>query len=314
MRWAEIVAAVSDESTDLVANIMIEEGCGGVAVTGPSVRASATAELIPQAPTPEWTRVACYLPVDDRLEGRLERIRERVRWLPETGIGVGPGEITVKWVEDADWENAWRSFFKPVEIGKVLVKPSWEDVEPGEGRVVVEIDPGMAFGTGNHPTTQLCLLALQKYVREGDRVLDVGAGSGILSIAAAKIGAREVIATEVDRLAVESARGNIHQNRLEHVVRVYETASPGDVAREVDLSVANIVSDTIIQLAPQLAGVIRPGGILIASGIVESRADEVITRLDMEGFEIVEKSKEDGWVVLVGSCQQSAIGFQQGPD
>jgi len=299
MRWAEIKAVVSDESSDLVTNILIEEGCGGAAITGPSVRASGPADLSADLPIPEDTTIMAYLPVDDRLEGRLEAIRTRIRLLPETGVDISPGEITVRPVDEADWANAWKSFFKPVLVGRVMVKPSWEDVQTEPEQVVVEIDPGMAFGTGNHPTTQLCLLALQNYVKGGERVLDVGTGSGVLAIAAAKLGASEVHATENDPVAAEAAEENVSRNSMAGTIHVYNTDSPGSVTGQFDIVVANITADTIKLLTSDLESKTRDGGILIASGLIESRADEVILHLMKHGFELTDTSTDDEWVALV---------------
>lgn len=299
MRWAEIKAAASEEAADLVGNIMMEEGCGGVAIAGPFVRASDRAELPADLPRPDHTTVTGYLPVDDRLEGRLESIRERFRLLPETGTDIGPGQITVTLVEDADWADAWRSFFKTILTGRILIKPSWEEIEVGPGQIVVEIDPGMAFGTGNHPTTQLCLLALQNYVAGGEKVLDVGTGSGILAIAAAKLGAEKVAATEIDRAAAEAARRNVERNGLEDRVTVYQTDTPESGPGEFDIAVANITADPIMALAPALARAVRKGGMLIVSGIITSRADEVTSRLREHGFQVVDTTTEDDWVAAV---------------
>ena len=311
MRWAEIEVIISDssgpgladtnelpdEGIDLVANVLIEEGCGGVAITGPSVRAAGWADV----PPPEKRIVTGYLPVEDRLEGRLRTIRERIDFLAGRGIGIGPSEVTIRWVEDSDWSGAWKSFFKPLEVGRILVKPSWEEVEPRPGQVVVEIDPGMAFGTGNHPTTKLCLLALQKHVRGGERVMDVGTGSGILAIAAAKLGAARVTATEIDRAVAEVARDNVRRNAVAGQVGVVEVESdsPAGEDRSVDVAVVNITADAIIDLAPELVRVVAPGGVLIVSGLVEERAREVAARLAEPGFTQVERMVDEGWIALV---------------
>ncbi len=294
MRWAEIIATVAEESAELAANILIEEGCGGASISGPSVRASGPAELSADLPVPEETTVTSYLPVDDRLEARLGAIRDRIRELP----GEDSSDITIKWVEDSDWAGAWKSFFKPVLIGNVFIKPSWEDVSTEAGQVVVEIDPGMAFGTGNHPTTQLCLQFLQDHIRGGERMLDVGTGSAILSIAAAKLGAREVVATEIDPIAVEAAKKNVERNGVSDRVKVFEAEALDSAGDGFDLVVANITANTIIALASELGRAPRVGGTLVASGIIEARADEVVERLTEEGFELAGKNTDDDWVVL----------------
>ncbi|MEN6371323.1 MAG: 50S ribosomal protein L11 methyltransferase [Armatimonadota bacterium] len=299
MRWAEIEVVVTEEAADLVANILIEEGCGGAAIKGPSVRASGPYELSDHLPTEGPTVLTAYLPVDDRLEGKLENICDRVRALPETGVDIGLGEINVKRVDEADWATAWKSFFKAVEIGKVLIKPSWEDVETKPEQVVVEIDPGMAFGTGNHPTTQLCMLALQKYIKGGERVLDVGTGSGVLAIAAAKLGASEVYSTENDPVAVGAAVENVRRNGVNNKVQVELSESPSSAPGPFDLVVANITATIILGMAEDIANAAKPGGLLITSGLIESRSDEVAGRFMELGFEMVEKGVDDEWVIFV---------------
>lgn len=299
MRWAEIEAIVSDEAADMVSNIYIEEGCGGVAITGPSVIASDTAEAPADEPGPEQTTIKGYLPVDDSLEGRLDRLTERIRELPESGIDVGPCEITVRRVEESDWASAWRSFFKPVEVGNVLIRPSWEEIEAKPGQIVVDIDPGMAFGTGNHPTTQLCIELLQKYVKGGERMLDAGTGSAILSIAAAKLGVADIIATEIDSVAVESAIKNAEYNGVSSKIKVFHTGSPASVTDKVDLAVANIIADIIIKLSQEFADVVVPGGIIILSGVITARADEVVACMEGKGFDFIEKTTDDDWVAIV---------------
>ncbi len=305
MRWAEITLTASEESADIVANILIEEGCGGVAITGPSVRASGRAEL----PAEDQTVLTAYLPVDDRLEARLQLTQDRIKLLPETGLDIGTGEITITPVEDADWASAWRSYFKPIEVGDVFVKPSWEHIEVKPGQVVVEIDPGMAFGTGNHPTTQLCLFALQRLIKGGERVLDAGTGSGILSIAAVKLGAREVTATEIDTIAIEAAVNNTNHNGVADRVSVLRADSLSGIRPGFDIAVANITADPIIGMASELARCVRPGGMILISGVIEARADEVAEKLAEAGFELIDKSMNDEWVAMtmrrVASCELS---------
>ncbi len=298
MRWAEIKAVVADESAETVASIFMEEGCGGVAITGPSVRASGHAELSADLPVYEHATLTAYLPVDDRLEGSLQRIRDRMWLLPEVGVDISPGELSVKPVDEADWASAWKSYFKPIQVGRVFIKPSWEDVESTPESIVVEIDPGMAFGTGNHPTTQLCIQTLQKYITGGERLLDVGTGSGILAIAAAKLGAKEVQATENDPVAVEAARNNVAQNGVAETVSVMLSESPPP-ACVFDIVVANITANTIIGMVDDLAAKVDTGGLIVASGIIESRSDEVAGHLADRGLEMVEKTTDDEWVALV---------------
>ena len=283
MRWAEIQVETTAQAQEAVANLMIENGCGGTAIQG-------------EAPV----LVTCYLPVDDRLEERLLRMAARIKDLPRFGLDIGPGEITIKYAEEQDWAEAWRQYFHTIRVGKrVVVKPTWEKYERKAGDVVVEVDPGMAFGTGNHPTTQLCLRALEKYVRPRRVAVDFGTGSGILAIAAAKLGASLVIAFDCDDTAVRAARANVQQNNLEERIEVHKSDGLGFINCRVDLVTANLVAETIMGQSQALADLLKTGGVLIASGITADRSVEVEQSLRNAGFDIAEILTQDEWVTIV---------------
>jgi ribosomal protein L11 methyltransferase len=283
MRWAEIQVDTTAQAQEAVANLMMESGCGGVAIQG-------------EAPI----AVTCYLPVDDRLEQKLIQMRDSINSLPSYGIETGGGEVTIRYAEDQDWAEAWKSFFHVTRVGKrIVIKPSWEEFTPETKDIVIEIDPGMAFGTGSHATTQLCLRALEKYVKPRMTVVDFGAGTGILAIAAAKLRASLVIAFDADELAVKAARFNVLKNEMEHIIEVHQTDNSRFINRQVDLVTANIVAETIIENAEQLANLLRLGGILIASGITRAKTLNVEQALRNVGFDIAERMHESGWAALI---------------
>ncbi|MFQ3548667.1 MAG: 50S ribosomal protein L11 methyltransferase [Armatimonadota bacterium] len=287
MRWAEITVNSGLLSSDAVSNIFIEEGCGGASVhTGVGAEANTT-------------KVVAYLPVDDRLETRLQSIKDNIRKLPEYGLALDSDEISVKWVEDEDWATAWKSFFKPIKIGKILIKPSWEEYTSQDDDIVIEIDPGMAFGTGNHPTTQLCLLAMQDIIKGGEIFLDMGAGSGILSMAAAYLGAEKIYAVEIDPIAVAAMNKNVSEANLEDKIDVILGSKPNEIKTQVDIIIANIIADVIIPMADDFAGVIKNNGILIVSGIINDRADEVSNALASAGFEELDRHFDGDWVLII---------------
>lgn len=288
MRWVEISVEATDASVDAVINILVDEGSGG-AVIGPT----------PDTATHSSNRVAGYLPVDDRLEARLVRIRERVRLLPSFGLPLQSEEISIAWVEDQEWATAWKKHFKPVRVGRIIVKPTWEEVEALPGDIIVEIDPGMAFGTGYHPTTQLCLLALQDYVKAGDVVLDVGTGSGVLAIAAARLGATSVVGLDIDSVAVETAEVNVEQAGLAGVIEIRRADSPLAFEGQADLVVTNIIAKVLVDIAGELAAKMKPGGTLLASGIVIERADDVREAFKANGIHIAEERVDGDWVALI---------------
>ncbi len=283
MRWAEITIEATEASADAATNIMIEEGCGGTASREQADTVSVTG----------------YLPVDDRLEGKLTSIRERVRLLPELGLVLISPELSIKWVEDDDWATAWKKYFKPIRFGRIVVKPSWEEFEPGPDDVIVEIDPGMAFGTGNHPTTALCLMLLQELVTGGEIVLDVGTGSGILAIAAAKLGASHVTGLDYDPVAVEAAIRNVEMSGLSDRIDIREADNPSAFDGKAELVIANIIPNVIIGMASDLAAKVKPGGKLVTSGIVIERADEVRTALEQQSLIFKDQRVDGDWVALV---------------
>lgn len=293
MRWVEIAVEATEASIDAVCNILVEEGCGG-AVIGPTANATANAA----------NRVAGYLPVDDRLETRLTSIRERVRSLPALGLPLVSDELTVAFVEDEEWATAWKKHFKPVRVGRIVIKPTWEELDAGPDDVIVEIDPGMAFGTGYHPTTQLCLLALQDLVKGGEVVLDMGTGSAVLAIAAAKLGAARVVGLDYDSVAVEVAEENVRQAGLEDVIQIGRAESPMAFEGQADLITANIIAKVLVDMAEELAAKTKPGGKCVASGIVHERADDVVNAFAAVGLDVVERRVDGDWVALV--CERVA--------
>ena len=202
MRWAEISIDAEAGAVDAVGSALNAAGCGGFEVRE----------------TAEPPAVAGYLPVDDRLEDRLGQLQDALAQLPAHGVTGAGTELTLRYVEEADWANAWKAYFKPMRVGRrLLVTPPWEHPDLAPDDIPIIIDPGMAFGTGSHPTTKLCLAALEDYVQPGQTVADVGTGSGILAIAAAKLGAARITANDIDTLAVKIARGKRGgQRRLPH--------------------------------------------------------------------------------------------------
>ncbi|HEX7593060.1 MAG TPA: 50S ribosomal protein L11 methyltransferase, partial [Anaerolineae bacterium] len=211
---------------------------------------------------------------------------------------------------EEDWAEAWKKHYTILHIGKALViKPSWLEYAAQPNEIVIELDPGMAFGTGLHPTTRLCMVALEEYAAnlakvlepsQGYRMIDVGTGSGVLSITAAKLGAREILALDLDPIAVETAARNVAINHAENIVRVERGSIDAEKHCNLfDLVCINILAEVICELSPAVASALRPGGIVIASGILDFKADDVIDALHEVGIEMIEKKQEEDWVTLV---------------
>ena len=225
---------------------------------------------------------------------------------------IGKGEISVSETEDKDWMNAWKDFFHSFRVGKILIKPSWEEEEPKEGEFAISLDPGTSFGTGQHETTKLCLLSLEKYLKEGDRVLDLGTGSGILGIAALKMGAKEVFATDLDPLCEATVEDNLLKNNLsKEQLPLFIGNILGQEKEEIayrnsceekpfSMVLANILAPVIVALAPKVPNFLEEGGIFISSGIIDEKAEEVRKSLEaVKEWEILEELQEGEWHAFV---------------
>ncbi len=286
MRWAEISVEAAAASEEPLSAVLVETGCAGVVIGAARSRVGEHGGVL----------VTGYLPVDDRLEPALDDLRARLDVLRECGIDVGDG-LTLRTRDDVAWATAWRAFYKPLRVGRHwLIKPTWETVEPLPGDRVIELDPGMAFGTGTHPTTQMCLEALEGLVRGGERVLDWGTGSGILSIGAALLGAASVLSLDMDPVAVDAARENIERNGVAATVEVRVgglEATAGEPPFEI--AVANIVADPILDGLPELAQRMVPGGMVVLSGIIADRAAEIEAALAELGFAELERWERGEW-------------------
>ena len=296
--WSEIKVEVPAALGELIAEIFQEEGAGGVIYEDPAILAECPCRDDEYLGTEAYQTVPvkygikAYFPVDDRLGERLNRLKERLNRL----LGYEP-EFCLTQVREEDWAEAWKAYFKPERIGQVVIKPSWEAYLPADGEVVVELDPGMAFGTGTHPTTRLCIMLLQEVASESTTMLDIGTGSGILGLVGAKLGIAKVVATDIDPLAVKVAGDNIQRNHLAAEIRVME----GDLLNlgpdlKFSLVVANIITDAILKLIPRLDQALYPGGLFLASGIIAERSPEIKAALAGAGFTLVKILTEEGWI------------------
>ncbi len=307
MKWAEISIQTTPEATEAVANIFHDLGTSGVVIEDPelinSYRHSGTWDYcgIPEDDSGVVTVIA-YLPVDNRLHESLKLFEQKVNELAHHDIDKGSGEIRWREVHEDDWSSAWKQYFHPLKIGeRIVIKPTWEDYQPAEGEMIIELDPGMAFGTGTHQTTQMCVRCLEEVLIPGCTVFDVGTGSGILAIAAAKLGAKDVRAVDLDPVAVKTARENVALNKVQDIVRLSEGDLLTGIAGEdkADLIIANIVADVIIRMAADLPQRIKEEGIFIGSGIITGRLSDVAAALEQMGF-YVEKVVEEGtWAAVV---------------
>lgn len=242
----------------------------------------------------------CYIPVDRTTASRKEHIRVAVELISRLCSLPPMGE---RLLEEGEWMESWKKHFTVLHVGRIVICPTWKEYTPRPEEAVIMLDPGMAFGTGHHPTTRMCLSELEMLVRPGHNVLDVGTGSGILAIAAAKVGAQHVLALDTDAVAVKAARANVRANHMQRRVRVERhSLIPGATSAIVfDLVVANLYSKIIMDMAPDLMALLAPQGNLVVSGITAEKMPDVEACLQALGLELHHMSREGDWVALVGT-------------
>ena len=238
--------------------------------------------------------VLVYLAADGGVTDTLAFLRGR---FSELSIDAN---ITVSGVNEEDWANSWKEYYKPIKIGeKIVIVPAWEKYTQQEGEIIVRMDPGMAFGTGTHETTRLVIKLLEKYIKNGMRVADVGCGSGILAICASKLGAAECKAYDIDPVAVKVANENIKDSGLTNVsCEVSDLLRQVDKSQPYDVICANIVADIIIRMMPDVGALMNESSVILASGIIVERSQDVIEAFDEHGFKVVERIDENGWCAL----------------
>ena len=294
MRWLELSVQAHPEAVDAIAEVFREHGTGGVAIEQ-TVQSDSDGEDGPVFVGKPV--IKAYLPLSAGAAERERRI-ERALWHLQAFDLSPVGPLKRREVDEEDWANAWKQHFHPLKIGKVVIKPSWRDWQPAPGEVLVRLDPGMAFGTGLHPTTRMTLAALQDRVCPEMRVLDLGTGSGILGIAAAAMGAN-VTALDISETAVDVARQNVEENGLSGRMRVGVGSIEAVSGQQFQLILANIIAGVLVELAPALAAALRPNAELLASGIIEERADLVRQAFRESGLEVDHQDQDGDWWLFV---------------
>jgi len=301
MRWLELTVQAHPEAIESVSELLSQHTPGGVAIEEPIELFDEGQEY--RVVTGKPVLVHAYLPIDGTEEVARQKIAEGLWHFSSLGAHF-VGELTTRTVNEEDWANAWKEYFHVTHIGqRLVIRPSWREYTPTAHEVVLTLDPGMAFGTGLHPTTRMCLEQVEQRVHTGMKVLDVGTGSGILAIAAAKLGAESVYAIDNSSVAVESTLANTELNglneRIKVVLGVLDDAEAGRMAGHYDFVIANIIAHIIGSIAPQLARVVAPTGLLVVSGIIEARRHDAEGPLLAAGLELVEQVMIDDWMALV---------------
>jgi ribosomal protein L11 methyltransferase len=309
VKWSEISIHTTNEAVEPISNILHEAGASGVVIEDPlelvkerKDQFGEIYQLDPQDYPEEGVIVKAYLPVNSFLGETVDEIKEAINNLILFNIDIGANKVSISEVNEEEWATAWKKYYNPVKISeRFTIVPTWEEYTPvSSDELIIELDPGMAFGTGTHPTTVMCIQALERTVKQGDNVVDVGTGSGVLSIAAAMLGAESVKALDLDEVAVNSARLNIKLNKVQHIVDVSQNNLLDGVEQGADVVVANILAEVILRFTDDVASVVKEGGYFIASGIIQQKKQEVRDAIAASGFEIEETIQMEDWVAIVG--------------
>ena len=305
MKWAEISIQTSHEATEAVAEIFHELGASGVLIEDPElvndyIHSGAWDYTdIPLAEETDIVTVKAWLPTDEDLPSKLEQLRLHMDELGQI-FDKSCGSINCSEIQDEDWANNWKQYFHPEKIGdRIVVKPSWEEYTPVNDEIVIELDPGMAFGTGTHATTSMCIQLLEEYVKPGMKVFDVGTGSGILAIAAAKLGAGEIQAADYDPVAVEVAQENIAANNEDGHIAIFQSDLLKNMTGTADVIIANIIADIIIRMFDDVDTKLNPHGVILTSGIIADRISEVIEKAEQQGFVVDKMNEKAGWAAII---------------
>ena len=278
MKWAQVTITTSQEASEAVANYLFESDATGVEIRDN-----------PASNSPSVTLIS-YFPTDDLIGDRVHDLREFLASLIQAGIDTHPAKVTLESIEEDNWSEEWRSAFPPQKIGKRLViAPTWDEIVPEPSAVLIRLDPGMAFGTGQHPTTQLALELLEISIKGSEVIADIGTGSGILAIAAAKLGAERVDAVDLDATTIPIAQSNIQINKVESVIQLYHGDGLNALERQrYPLIVANILTKALLPMIPRCPNFLEPAGRLILSGILANEASQIEAQLEANDFRVLE--------------------------
>ncbi len=325
MKWTRITIDTTVEATDMISYELNEAGFEGVEVEDhvpltEEDRKTMYVDLLPDeiAPDDGTAKVSCYFEIADGEDIETTRLKAEEAKSKVVSIledikpffNIGAGTVTVSETEDKDWINNWKQFFKPFRLDEnIIIKPTWEKVDDAnDDDIIVEIDPGTAFGTGSHETTRLCISGIKKYLKPGMKVLDLGCGSGILSIIALKLGAGAVVGTDIDPNAITATNTNLEVNGIAEGAM---TAFQGNLLEdeelckklgygEYDIVVANILADVIIPLSSIAKKFMKPDGVFITSGIIDFKENEVKEAFVENGLEVVEVNPMGEWLSIIG--------------
>ena len=286
MDWTELVVETTNEAIDAVTNILMENEAGGVQIDDDDLND---------------VRIITYFPANVNVAEKVPELEMQIKGLSRFGIDSGKATVKLSDVNDDSWRDVWKKYYHPVRITRYLtIVPSWEDYQPENAdEKVIRLDPGRAFGTGTHPTTRLALLALEKEIRGSESMIDVGTGSGVLSIAAKYLGAGEIDAYDIDDEAIKATKENVALNPVAKDINIGTNSLLDGISKKVDLIVANILAGIIVPLIPQAKECLNPGGKFITSGIINDKKDLIVNELTKHGFVIDEILNQKDWYSII---------------
>lgn len=308
MKWTEISIHTTNEAVEPISNILHETGASGVVIEDPAEltkeREDVFGEIYDLNPADypaNGVIIKAYLPINSFISDTIDAIKQEITDLAGFNIDIGKNDVTTTEVNEEDWATAWKKYYHPVKISETFtIVPTWEEYKPSkENELVIELDPGMAFGTGTHPTTVMCIQALERSVKKGDYVVDVGTGSGVLSVAAALLGAGNVTALDLDEVAVEAAKENVLLNKVADQVTVMKSDLLHGISKQADVVVANILAEVIMRFTDDAANIVKPNGYFITSGIIQQKKVEVKDAIIAAGFEVEETLVMEDWVAFI---------------
>ena len=287
MKWAQVTVTISQEASEAVANRLFDLNALGVEIRDPQTPTSSSATLV------------TYFPMDDLVGDRLQKVQQFLDQLPEWGIPAGRSSVSLKAIQEADWAEEWRSSFSPQKIGDcIVVAPTWIEIVPKPSEVLIRLDPGMAFGTGQHPTTRLSILLLEKTIKGNEILADIGTGSGILSVAAAKLGASSIDAVDLDETTLPVASNNFRLNDVESVIHLQAGNGLDVCSGKYDVIIANILTKVLLPMIPKFSRFLNARGVVILSGIMKQEAAQVVKALKLHQLSPIDIEQDEEWVAI----------------
>lgn len=319
MKWKQFRLKTTTQAEDIVSSMLADLGIEGVQIEDKiplteQDKEQMFVDILPEGPADDGVAyISFYLEPDADQEEMLERVREGLKEIAGWGVEIGEATIQASETEDKDWINNWKEFFHQFYVDDILIKPSWEEVKPEDRKkLLIQIDPGTAFGTGMHETTQLCIRQLRKFLTPETELLDVGTGSGILSIISLKLGAKHAVGTDLDPCAVEAVRENMEVNGIDPAsfeMMIGNIITEKEIQDRVgyecyDIVVANILAEVLVPLTPVILSQLKPGGVYITSGIIDDKEDLVVETVKKCGLTVLEVTHQGEWVSVTARKEE----------